>query len=133
MLTDPETRNFFNYFVSHYAHRSNQWAACYRADAKINTNMSVERWHKELKYNSDLNGKSGGRLDLAIHSLMKSLKLRLMDRLASLTKGKRTKKVTLLRKAHKLAKKKFMKSKFLMKILVLGLCLLLPKKIKLIT
>ncbi|KAF8784972.1 hypothetical protein HNY73_010575 [Argiope bruennichi] len=34
-----------------------QWTAYYRFDAKINTDMSVERCHRDLKYNSDLQGK----------------------------------------------------------------------------
>lgn len=73
MSNDIDTKKFADYFVAHYANRPRQWAACYRKNAQINTNMAIERWHKELKYNSDLDGKCGGRLDKTIHSLMKSL------------------------------------------------------------
>ena len=104
--SDFETQNFLNYFVKNYNGRKEQWAACYRIGANINTNMAVERSHKDLKYNSDLKGKCGGRLDRAIHSLMKSLQLKLQGRLVSLERGKLTKKISLLRKAHKIAEEK---------------------------
>lgn len=101
--SDSETSSFINYFVKSYVTRKEQWAACYRVHANVNTNMAVERWHKDLKYNSDLKGKCGGRLDKAIHSLMKWLQLKLQGRLVSLERGKLTKKKTLLRKSHKIA------------------------------
>lgn len=104
--SDLETQDFVNYFLRNYDNRKEQWAACYRIGANINTNMAVERWHKDLKYNSDLKGKCGGRLDRAIHSLMKSLQLKLQGRLVSLERGKLTKKISLLRKAHKTAEEK---------------------------
>lgn len=90
---DSDTTKFADYFVGHYANRPKQWAACYRLNAHINTNMAIERWHKELKHNSDLEGKCGGRLDKSIQSIMKSLKLKLINRKVTLTRGKVTKKV----------------------------------------
>ncbi|XP_055944366.1 uncharacterized protein LOC129975328 [Argiope bruennichi] len=79
ILSDADTYNFGYYFIKNYCNRTEQWAACYRIDAKINTNMTVERWHKDLKYNSDLQGKCGGRLDKAIHSLLKNLRLKAVN------------------------------------------------------
>lgn len=102
LFRDPNTTVFGQYFLQHYSGRVRQWAACYRVGANINTNMTIERWHKELKYNSDLKGKCGGRLDKAIHSLIKSLRMKMMNRLSSLQRGKLTKKLVLIRQNHKL-------------------------------
>lgn len=92
MSNDIETKKFSDYFVAHYANRPKQGAACYRKNAHINTNMAIERWHLEIKYNSDLNGKCGGRLDKSIHSIRKSIKLKLINRKITLTRGNVTKK-----------------------------------------
>ncbi|XP_055939244.1 uncharacterized protein LOC129968922 [Argiope bruennichi] len=67
--------------------------------------MTVERWHKDLKYNSDLQGKCGGRLDKAIHSLLKNLRLKVLNRLTSIQRGKLKKKMCVIRKMHKIADK----------------------------
>lgn len=92
MSNDIETKKFSDYFVAHYANRPKQWAACYRKNAHINTNIAIERWHQGIKYTSDLNGKCGGRLNKSIHSIIKSIKLKLINRKITLTKGKVTKK-----------------------------------------
>ena len=36
------TQDFAKYFDTYYARRAEQWAACYRKSASINTNMYVE-------------------------------------------------------------------------------------------
>lgn len=103
LQTNDEAKDFMLYFQRNYCSRVEQWAACFRVEANVNTNMSVERWHKDIKYNSDLKGKCGGRLDKAIHSLMKSLRLKLMARLVSLNRGKLTKKISTIRNSHRTA------------------------------
>ena len=44
------TADFGKYFETHYANTKEQWAACYRKYAFINTNMYVEAFHRVLKY-----------------------------------------------------------------------------------
>lgn len=103
LLNDKDTMQFEVYINSYYASRIHQWAACYRINVNININKTVDRWHRELKYNSDLKGKCGGRLDKTIHSSMNSLKMKLMNRLSTLIRRKLTKKLTTLQKSHKAA------------------------------
>ena len=50
MSTSPNTATFAKYFVKHYAHNKTQWAACYRSNAFINTNMYAEAFHRVLKH-----------------------------------------------------------------------------------
>ena len=42
LMTCKATAGFGNYFQMHYATNVKQWAACYRKDAFVNTNMYVE-------------------------------------------------------------------------------------------
>jgi len=99
-LQDVDTELLGQYFFSHYVNRPAQWAACYRIGCKINTNMIAEAWHKTLKYNSDLGGKAGGRLDKGIASVMNSLRSKLVGRAISLSRSKLTTKVAQLRLRH---------------------------------
>lgn len=66
-------------------------------------------------YNSELKGKFSGRLDKAIHSLIESLRVKLLNRLGSLQRGKVTTKLILLRKTHKTAEATEKDNKYLYK------------------
>ena len=50
LVTSKATEGFGKYFTTYYAPSKEQWAACYRADASVNTNMYVEAFHRVLKY-----------------------------------------------------------------------------------
>lgn len=50
LSNSSNTADFAKYFVTHYAPNKEQWAACYRTDAFVNTNMYVEAFHRVLKY-----------------------------------------------------------------------------------
>lgn len=46
----PQTKEFWKYFKSYYMNKKEEWAACYRRSACINTNMYVESFHRVLKH-----------------------------------------------------------------------------------
>lgn len=48
LLSDSKTSSIRHYFIDNYSNHTKQWAACYRVGAEINTNMTVERWDKDL-------------------------------------------------------------------------------------
>ncbi|GFV13518.1 uncharacterized protein TNCV_2575191 [Trichonephila clavipes] len=64
---NEESKNFVEYYVKSYGGRKQKWAYCYRVGCEINTNMKLERWHRELKYEE-----GGGK---ALRRLGKSLSL----------------------------------------------------------
>lgn len=47
---EPEMRNFKIYFENTYVNRKKLWAACYRHQVMLNTNMVLEAFHKTLKH-----------------------------------------------------------------------------------
>ncbi len=102
-LVDPDTHEFGRYLETHYSHRPKQWAGCYRKGAKLNTNMTVERWHNDLKYYSDFDGKVGIRLDTAITSLMNSLQKKTNGKGSIIGAWKTCKKASALRQRHVLS------------------------------
>lgn len=62
---EPAFHIFKAYFVSHYVHRKQLRAACYRQEAMLNTNMVLEAFYKTLKY-VYLKGKKNQRLDILL-------------------------------------------------------------------
>ena len=50
-LTHLQTEHarFFAYFTTNYCSQLPQWAACYRTQTTINTNMYLESFHRVLK------------------------------------------------------------------------------------
>lgn len=100
----PETEEFGNYFITHYSKRTQEWAACYRKAANINTNMYVESFHRTLKY-IYLKGRVNKRVDNLIHILMKVSRDRAFDRLCKLQKGKISARLATIRKRHQASTK----------------------------
>ncbi|XP_022169811.1 uncharacterized protein LOC111033408, partial [Myzus persicae] len=78
--------SFKAYFVSHYVHRKQLWAACYRQEAMLNTNMVLEAFHKTLKY-VYLKGKKNQRLDILLWNLLKTVRDKNFERLVKLCNG----------------------------------------------
>jgi len=72
--------------VSHYVHRKQLWAACYRQEAMLNTNMVLEAFQKILKY-VYLNGKKNQRLDIILWNLLKFVRDKNFERLVKLCNG----------------------------------------------
>lgn len=103
LLVDPETVNYGNYLSTYYANRVEQWAHCYRKGYHKNTNMSLEKWHHELKHNSRMNGKCQRRLDVSINNVLRCLRTKFLRRIISLSRNKVPLKLSELRKRHKTA------------------------------
>lgn len=60
-----ETEQFSQYFSAQYLNRTKLWAACYRIGCRLNVNMKLERWDRQLKY-EEAGGTLIKRLDRSI-------------------------------------------------------------------
>ncbi|GFW46961.1 uncharacterized protein TNCV_3485731 [Trichonephila clavipes] len=69
---NEESKNFVEYFVKSYGGRKQKWAYFYRVRCEINTNMKLERWHRELKYEEG-GGKALRRLDKSFSLVLKTI------------------------------------------------------------
>lgn len=87
LRSDPDTKNFSEYFINNYGNNYISWAYCYRKELGINTNMYLESMHRIIKYDY-LEGKKIKRLDKSLHSLMRFTRDKHVERLIKLTKGK---------------------------------------------
>ena len=94
------TASFAKYFETHYVSKKEQWAACYRRDASINTNMYVEAFHRVLKY-VYLKGRVNKRLDRFIYILLKLARDKGFERLVKFEKGKHTERLRIIGARHK--------------------------------
>jgi hypothetical protein len=65
-----------------------------------NTNMSLEKWHQELKYNSSIGGKRPQRLGISIANIIECLRQKFLRRLISLSWNRVPHKLSELRKRH---------------------------------
>ncbi|XP_029348723.1 uncharacterized protein LOC103311925 [Acyrthosiphon pisum] len=83
---EPALHNFKTYFERTYVHRKKLWAACYRHQVMLNTNMVLEAFHKTLKH-VYLKGKKNQRLDVLLWHLLKSLRDKNFERLIKLCNG----------------------------------------------
>ena len=99
LRSNESTEQFCNYFESNYLANTKSWAYCYRLYTGVNTNMSLERMHRTLKY-EHLKGVKNKRLDCALKAVVDLVKNQKFERLAALCKGKYTKKLSELRKRH---------------------------------
>ncbi|KAH7944952.1 hypothetical protein HPB49_002782 [Dermacentor silvarum] len=80
---------FKTYFMQNYFHRAEVWAACYRKEYNINTNMRLEALHRVIKY-CYLGGKNNKRIDRLIAMLLKLVRDKVFDRLIKLSKNAAT-------------------------------------------
>lgn len=83
---EPTLHNFKAYFERTYVHRKKLWAACYRHQIMLITNMVLEAFHKTLKH-VYLKGKKNQRLDVLLWHLLKSLRDKNFERLIKLCNG----------------------------------------------
>jgi len=100
LASSEKLRKFFDYFPKYYSGRTSEWAYCHRIGARINTNMSIEIMHKDIKYNY-FHAKQVSRMDDSFHAILVYLKNKQIDRLCSINRGKVTTKDKDLRKEHK--------------------------------
>ncbi|XP_035230793.1 uncharacterized protein LOC118202716 [Stegodyphus dumicola] len=99
-LSNEETKAFGEYFYKNYMSQPEKWAYCYRIGLGVNTNMKVERWHKQLKYEHG-NAKVIKRLDYSLSLVLNAIARKLMNRAISLERHKLTTRVTEIRKRHR--------------------------------
>ncbi|XP_050299822.1 uncharacterized protein LOC126738496 isoform X2 [Anthonomus grandis grandis] len=99
LLTDPETQEFYEYFLKYYTNISKCWAYCHRMKSGLNTNMHIERMHRTIKY-IYLNGKHTKRLDKAISAILKFVRDKLFDQVIIINKGKLCSKINSIRSRH---------------------------------
>lgn len=90
---------FLNYFDLYFK-KTETWAYCYRKNAKINTNMRLERLHRAIKYEY-FNGKKVKRLDKSITTIMRMVHNKLFEKIISNPKGKLCTAISNLRFRHK--------------------------------
>jgi hypothetical protein len=95
---------FADYFSKYYSNHCEKWAYCYRKGLGVNTNMSLERLHRTIKYNY-LEGKKVKRLDKSIHALQKFINDKQFERIIYLLKGKVSSKQAILRNRHNVSTK----------------------------
>ena len=72
---------------------------CYRAGDGINTNMFVEAFHRNPKYNY-LHGKHSKHVDNLLMNLLKFSRDQVFERLIRLTKGKQTMRQKNMHESH---------------------------------
>ncbi|GFS76125.1 uncharacterized protein NPIL_367091 [Nephila pilipes] len=68
--------------------------------AGVNTNMKLERWHRQIKY-EEAGGTVMKRMDKTISLILKAIAKKLLSRIISIERRKLTPRVALIRKRHK--------------------------------
>ncbi|GFT87474.1 uncharacterized protein NPIL_184221 [Nephila pilipes] len=91
-------KGFINYFLKFYGGRKEKWAYCYRVGCGVNTNMKLERWHRNLKYEGQ--GKIMQRLDRSLSLVLNAIDKKLVGRIISIERGKLTSKIAVIRERH---------------------------------
>ena len=99
MLSDPDLEEFGKYFQTYYSKRCEQWAYCHRVGTPVNTNMSVEAFHRLLKV-VYLEGKHNRRLDHLLSVLLRIARDKVFDRLIKSEKGKSTHRLGEINRRH---------------------------------
>ena len=70
LIQSNVTKEFGEYFATYMVPIRQKWGYCYRAGDGINTNMFVEPFHRNLKYNY-LRGKHNKHVDNLLINLLK--------------------------------------------------------------
>ncbi|XP_042911251.1 uncharacterized protein [Parasteatoda tepidariorum] len=79
------------------------WAYCHRLGLRVNTNMKVERWHREIKY-EEADGKVIKRLDKSISIVLNAINRKIIGRFMSMERSKLTSLHAQIRARHDAAK-----------------------------
>ncbi|XP_023242448.1 uncharacterized protein LOC111640648 [Centruroides sculpturatus] len=94
-----DTERFRAYLMQYYVNRTQQWAYCFRVGLQINTNMHLENFHRNLKYNYML-GRETKRMNRCISVLQEFLLDKEFDEIRKFHKGNINKKMTNISKLH---------------------------------
>jgi hypothetical protein len=68
-----------------------------------NTNMSLEKWHQESKYNYSIGGKRPQRLDISIANVIECLPQNFLRRLISLSRNRVPHKLSEMQRRHNIS------------------------------
>ena len=96
---NPSVVEFGEYYSVHYAGRTHVWAYCFRKGARINTNMRLEHYHRDLKH-VYLDGKKVKRVDKCLEALFEYVQDKEAGIRVRTSKGKTTKRHTELTAQH---------------------------------
>ena len=102
MMSDTQLQSFREYFQTYYAKRTEQWAYCYRVGTPVNTNMSVESFHRLLKV-VYLESKHNRRIDHLLSVLLRIARDKLFERIIKSEKGKVTHRIGEINRRHRRA------------------------------
>lgn len=102
LLSDASLAEFGQYFETSYAKRCEQWAYCYRIGTPVNTNMTIESFHRLLKV-VYLESKHNRRIDQLLSVLFKIARDKEFERLIKHEKGKMTHRISEMNKRHRAA------------------------------
>lgn len=104
LFENSNTASFGAYFLKEWAHKSRQWAMCYRKHCGLTTNMTLEAIHKLLKY-TYLGGVQCRRLDKGIQACMRLAFDAKFKRLIKLKRNKATEKLRRIQVSHEKSQK----------------------------
>lgn len=93
------SQEFGQYVAQEWSGRKEWWAYCYRIGLGINTNMTVEAFHRVFKY-SYLKGNVNKRVDNCLLNLLKYIRDKSFQRVIKLLKGKSTHKLNIIHDRH---------------------------------
>ena len=99
MVSDPDLARFCQYFQTWYCKRTEVWAYFYRIGTPVNTNMSVESFHRLLKV-VYLEGKHNRRIDHLLSTLLRIARDKVYDRVIKREMGKSTHHICEINKHH---------------------------------
>ena len=99
LQNDADLVAFAEYFESEYVPKKEQWAYCYRRGDGINTNMFVESFHRNFKYQY-LKAKYNKRADVCLVNLVKYGRDLGVERIIKFTQGKNSSRIHDIDKHH---------------------------------
>ena len=95
-------KEFYEYFRTQYAVKTNEWATCFRVGTIVNTNMFVESFHRLLKV-VYFNSRQNRRVDNLLHTLLRIARNLVYQQLRKVEVGKLTHRRCEINKRHKAA------------------------------
>ena len=102
MLSELDLQTFGQYFQTYYAKCTEQWAYCYRVGTPVNTNMSVEAFHRLLKV-VYLDSKHNRGIDHLLSVLLRIARDKFFERIIKSEKGKVTHRIGEINRRHRAA------------------------------
>ena len=99
LYNSTATKEFGDYFDSHWVPYASRWGYFFRCGLGFNTNMFCEAFHRVFKYNY-LKGKQNRRVDKCLVNLMKYSRDKNFERIIKLTKGKVTQRLKMIQERH---------------------------------